>query len=747
MNDQEILNAIEAEEGQAYGYMSSDLAAERSKAMDAYLGLPYGNEIDGRSQVVMSDVADTIEGILPALCKIFAGSDEVVKFTPKGPEDIEAAEQETEYINHVITQRNSWLPTFYAWAKDALLQKNGYVKAYWNEYDTVKHEKYEGLSDDEFALIMQDEEVEPVAHEEMQVLGMDPMTGQQMMVNMHNITVKKKERTGCVKYEAIPPEEVLVSVKCRTVSLKDADFVQHRTRKTISELRAEGFDVPDDIMSYDDASLTDEADSRDLYGEDQNIDGSVDPSQRYITVRETYIKLDVDDDGIAELRRIVVIGDTVYENEITDIIPIACLTPKIMSHRHIGRSMADETMDIQLIKTTVIRNELDSVYLALHGRHAVNADRVNLDDMLTSRPGGVVRVKGDPAGAILPLVNAHMVGQAFPMMEYLDTIKENRTGITKYNQGLDSQSLNKTATGVAKIMSAAQERMLLIARLFAETGVKELFLIVHALTLKHQRKQDVIRLRNQWVPVDPRTWVNRSDMTISVGLGTGDKEQQAMQLQTIAAFMQGLAGPVGIITPKNVYNLGAKLVENAGYRRPDEFVTDPESQQMPEPKPDPKALEAQAKMQLEQAKLQLDQQGKMQNAQMEQAKSQQEMRMKEVEMDHQLRLEAMKAEAQSQLEREKMLLQAELEREKMALQQQTTMFQHQSQKELKEGPEVQQFVSNMLDNLGQALEQTKQEIAEIINQPRQIQRDAQGRAVAVNGRPIQRDERGRMIGF
>jgi hypothetical protein len=262
----------------------------------------------------------------------------------------------------------------------------------------------------------------------------------------------------------------------------------------------------------------------------------------------------------------------------------------IMPHRHIGRSYADLTMDIQLIKSTLIRGQLDNMYLANNGRYAIS-DRVNLDDMLTSRPGGIVRVEGDPGSGIMPLSHPPLPASSFGMVEYMDSMKEKRTGITAYNQGLDSNSLNKTATGVAQIMNAAQQRIELVARTFAETGVKELFTLVHHLVRTTLTKPDIVRMRNKWVEVDPREWKARKDLSISVGLGAGNKDQQLTHLMSILQ-MQKEAIQIGITNPEKIYNALAKLTQNAGFKNPEEFWVNPANS--PPPQPQGPSIEEQA---------------------------------------------------------------------------------------------------------------------------------------------------------
>lgn len=716
MTEREILAAIEVEESQAYGFLTGELQQERADALDYYNGEPFGDEEEGRSQVVLTEVSDAVEGVLPGLCKIFAGSDQVLKFEPRNGEDVAASEQETEYCNYVITQKNPWFQIFYVWAKDAMLQKVGYVKAYWEDKVDTTEETYRNLSEDEMTYIMQDETIEVIGHEQEEAIELTPQGP--MVSVLHSIRVKRTNKYGQICIENVPPEEVLVSTRCRSPNPKDADFVEHRTQKTVSELRASGFDVPDEIAD-DTPDEMYESLHRDLYAENNDWHNeSTDPAMRRVWVREVYMRIDVDGDGIAELTRFVIVGKQILDQQPIEFIPFSAITPYIMPHRHIGKSIADMTMDIQLQKSKVLRNEFDSSYLALHGRHAINDDRVNLDDMMTSRPGGVVRVKGDPAGAIIPLNSSHAIGQGFPLLEYLDTVKENRTGVTKYNQGLDANSLNKTATGITKIMGAAQERQLLIARVFAETGVKDLFMTVHALTRLYQNKPEVIRLRNKWVQVDPRDWVKRVDMTVSVGLGTGDKDTQLGHLQMIGQYMQVLAQDpryAPIVRPKNAYNLGAKMIENAGYKMPEEFITDPEGQgaqpQGPSPEQVQQALQHMAELQ----KQLQDAQAKV--AQYEQVQAQGQI--KETAMTEKQKLDQYAAklnEQERQLEYEKEIFRLQQELDAFKDQQESMMQGHietTKQQMEAEKPDVVGGVGEMLnqlrDEVGQALQQIMQE--------------------------------------
>jgi hypothetical protein len=467
-------------------------------------------------------------------------------------------------------------------------------------------------------------------------MGQDPAGLVQPM--LHDVKLKVTEKKTEIVIENVAPENIMVSVEVNGPNLQDAKFVQHREVMQLADI-AETFDKPLDyiksIMSDLRDTFEEESNARDIY--DEEYDRAIESQEAL--VKDTYIKLD------GERYRVVVLGNTVLYKEKCEYVPFACITPMIMPHRHIGRSYADLTMDIQLIKSTLIRGQLDNMYLANNGRYAIS-DRVNLDDMLTSRPGGIVRVDGDPGTGIMPLSHPPLPASSFGMVEYMDSMKEKRTGITAYNQGLDSNSLNKTATGVAQIMNASQQRIELVARTFAETGVKELFKLVHYLVRTTLTKPDIIRLRNKWVEVDPREWKARKDLSISVGLGAGNKDQQLMHLTSILQ-MQKEAIQVGLTSPEKIYNALAKLTQNAGFKNPEEFWTNPANtpeQEGQQDKPSEAEIMVQGQLQIEQQKAQA-----------------------------QLQQEQVRSQNDVIIEREKIVAQAELERFKAQLKAETDL--------------------------------------------------------------------------
>ena len=651
MADASIISAIEQFETEANS--SGQLQEERAKAMDYYLGRPFGNEVVGRSQVVSHDVSDSIEWIKPGLLRTFTAGDEVVAFTPKNQEDVKGAEQESDFVNHVITQKNNWFNCAYIWFSDALIQKNGYVKAYWDERTETEQERYEGKTDDELALVMQDPEVEIVEHQArvVEYTVQTPMGPMPQASSVNDFTVERKKTYGCAKYLNLPPERVIVSSMHQMVDLEEAPFVEHWEYKTISDLRREGFDVPDDIESDEEPSADVEEQARDRYEEMRDGSGDPsDPSMRRIKVRECWLRYDSDGDGIAELRHVIVTGHTALLEENADFIPISALTPRIMPHRHVGISEADITMDIQLIKSTLQRGFLDNVYLAINGRHGVDKDKVNLNDMLTSRPGGLVRTTGAPQNAIMPLTHQADFASVLKGIEYFDMVREGRTGSSKNTQQLSPDVLGKLPSGVAisQLQNASQAIQELIIRVFAETGVKRLFRLVHALTLKHAKQPEVVRLRNQWVTVDPRQWKSRSDMTISVGLGAGDKQQQLAHLLPLVDLQMKLL-PTGLTDMGTVHHALSRLTNAMGFKDTDSFWKDPKQipPQKPQPNPDvikaqldieKKRMELTLKHQLDMSKLQADLQAEMMKnaSQAEQLKMEESFRMQASVLDAQL---------------------------------------------------------------------------------------------------------------
>jgi hypothetical protein len=631
---------------------ASKLSAARSDAMDYYNGdmskdMP---SLEGRSAAVSTDVADTVEGLMPTLMEIFCGGDDVVKFEPVGPEDMKAAEQETDYVNHVFMQKNPGFLVLYSMIKDALLSKTGIVKVWTEEESKEERATYYDQPDDAFALIAQNAELEIVAHTHHEDTG------------LHDVEVVCRKAYKCHKTEGVPPEEFGIRRSARDI--QNSGYCFHEVTKSEADLIKQRYDTKQvkGLPSYTQSDST-ETNARDTVEEGNGAGGDdgVNQANRLIRITEHYVLMDYEENDKPSLYKVTTGGeggDILRRDGKPDIqpvtrIPFAAMTPIIVTHRFFGRSVADLVMDIQRIKTALMRGLLDNTYLAVNPRPEISeshASETTLDDLLVSRPGAPIRTR-QPGGLNwqqMPFVG----GELLPVMQFMDAMREWRTGVTRQGQGVDPNALqNQVATIANQMHNAAQAKVKLIARIFAETGIRDLFSLLHAEIREHGDQAQTVRLRNEWVTVDPRQWKSRDDMTITVGLGTGTQAEELAKLQLLIGA-QKEAVAVGMVSKQNLYNSAKELVRLTGRKDPDAFFTPPGKQPDPnnpdsapiEPPPDPKMAEMQAKAEIEKLQAQADMQTQQQKTQAEIAL----------------------AERKFQLEREMKMLEAQLRREEHA---------------------------------------------------------------------------------
>ena len=578
LSDIEFQSIVRNEIEQALGYYDTEFSQDRIEAMNYYLGEQFGNEQVDRSQVVSTEVSDTIEQIMPSMMRIYTQSDEYVRFTPRGPEDVKKAEHASDYVNWIINTDNAGFSIMHNWFKDALMLKLGVVKFYLDETADVSTEEYEGLSGEELVLLLNDEEVEVVEQED-RVVGEDIISPDGTIIPapvIFDIKLKRTNIENRIQIDNIPPEEFLINKRAK--SLKDASFVCHRTTMTVSDLVEMGYDQDEveEYAGYTDIETSEERQVRFQDLESNSEFDTMDASMKEVLVTESYIKVDYDGDGIAEYRRVLTIGDgyKILDNEETDIMPFAILSPILMPHRAIGRSVAELVMDVQLIKSTLMRQLLDNIYNTNNSRTIAVEGQVNLDDLLTNRPGGVVRTRAPGMVQALPV--ADVSSAVFPALSYMDSVKEQRTGLSRQSMGLDADALQSTtAVAVNAMQSAAQGKIEMIARVFAETGVKDLFRGLLHLVTKYQSKPQMIRLNNEFVQMDPREWSNMYDMQINVGLGTGQAAEQIGKLLNIAAKQEQIMQTMGpnnpMVSLTEYRNTLAKVAELSGFKNPTEF--------------------------------------------------------------------------------------------------------------------------------------------------------------------------------
>jgi len=634
--EKELLSVIASYEKQGIGGDTGALATERAEALDRYFGRAYGNEQEGHSAVVSKDISDAVDWIMPSLLRVFLSSDDIVRFDPVGPEDADQAEQESDYVNHVIMKDNNGFCVLHDWFKDALLLKNGYVKRWWDVTEEITHESYTNLTEEDLTILMM--EIEQTG-DEIDVVGQETkqVPGQTGIIEVYDVKLRRKRKKGKVCIEPVPPEEIVVASTTRT-NLQESPFVQHVTVKSRSDLVEMGLskEYVESLPSYH--VKDDEAQSRDTSSDELNMADNPDRAMEEVEYKENYLKVDADEDGIAELRCIISVGGKIPEgekwNQEIDCIPISTLTPNRLAHRHIGLSVYDELKDLAEIKTALIRGTLDNTYQLVNSEWMLN-ERANLSDFLQSRPNGVKRIMGkEPIGdAATQVIKQPIIQHVIPVLDYLDTLKETRTGVGRNVMGLDADTLKKTTEGAAKqALQQANQKIEMIARVFAETGVKDLALAVHALLIKHQDKEKVVKLRNNWVRVNPQEWKTRTDLTVSVGLGTGSQEEVRANIMALAGI-QEKAAQAGIVTPRNVYNLATKAANSFGFKQEGEFFTDPDSpevqqmqqgQQQPNPLAEAEQIKGQFRMEADKMKHEMEHMHEMQKQEFEKYKFDQE---------------------------------------------------------------------------------------------------------------------------
>lgn len=625
-----LIAAIDAAEENAYGSdTDGGLAQDRALLIDLYLGANTDPAPTGRSQVVDRSVFETIQWILPSLCRIYAGGSDLVTIPPLGPDDEQAAKQEAEYLNHVIQNTNPWFELFNTWSTDALLTRNAYFLAYLDKTRDVEVERYERQTPEGVALLMQDKDVEVLSSKQY---PSDTLGQPEMLLDLEVRRVKESRKL-CIK--VLPPERVKVSQYTPSYRLNDCDYFEFYESSTLSKLRAQGFDIPDDIADDEEVWDTAEDGARDLYTETRD-ETTQDPSMRRVRARMIWIRHDTDEDGIAELQYILRVGRKILHREEINTIPVACSVPSPLPHRHIGMSVGDMVADLQRIKTTIMRQGLDNLYLSNNPQKVVNQNLVNLDDVLTSIPGGIIRT--DDVNQIRYEKHPFVFGEVMQGLEYMDQVRENRTGTNRYFTGIDQNAMNKTATGIQTLSTMAAQRVEQIARILG-SGVEDLARIVHELVLKGGHKKEVVKLRGQWVEVDPSTWRKRSDFKIAVGFASGNKDAMVSRLMLIAQNQwQALQMGLPIAKPENVYETMLELTKAGDFATPERFWTDP-AQAEPQPQgPNPDML----KMQLEGTKAQAE-------LELQQEASASELQLKEAE----LALKAQESQAQLELERYK----------------------------------------------------------------------------------------------
>jgi hypothetical protein len=790
IDHQALLEAIDFAKENAYGSdEASDLGKKRAKNIEYYLGLNTNPAPEGRSQVVDRSVYETIQVMLPSLVRIFAGSsDEICKAVAIGPDDEAGAEQTTAVLRHYVTEKNNWEQICADWIFDALVSMNGYCMAYWDESKRLIREEYEGQSDEQVAALMQDKNVHVLQHSQQEdeqatadaqaayqaqmvqyqqmaamaqaQVGPDGM-GQQIPpppgppkpVLKHDLVIERQENEGKVCIRVLAPEHCTVSADTPNWMLDECPYFEYREQKSIADLRSMGLEVDEDV-SDDEDNDNEEDMARDRFGE--NRDEQNKGVMRLVWARMVWVKADAEGDEQSRLYYAIIVGRTVLFAQPVGRIPVASMTSQPLPHRHIGMSVAETITDLQDIKQAVKRGGLDNLYLANNGRHVISS-KVNVEDLLDSRPGGVIRMLDESLpgeGHVFPLVHPFAFDQIVQSLEYFDQERQNRSGASRYFSGTDAGAINKTAQGTMALQNMASMRIEHIARMMAP-AVESLFSAVWEIVSKHANKALALKLKGQWTMVDPQAWRTKRDIRISVGVGAGNKESMMAQLQMQLGAQVNLM-PIGVAGPEQIHATVTEMAKLAGFANPARFWIDPSQTPPKPPPPMPEQIKAQSAMQIKQMELQADAQkfqaeqiGKMRELQAQQAakitelRAQLELQAQNDARDHERELQKAALDAQikemeSQRERTSDELNAAVEKYKADLDAQVKLA-------------IAQISAPPQIDISPIQEELKG-LADYLKSPPEFIRDKEtgkvvGRKQGDVTQMAKRDEQGRLMGF
>lgn len=676
-SDEDLLKIVGEERKRSIGFGEGD-SGELTTARQKALAYARGDMTDvpalpNRSKAVDTTVADAIETVLPDVMEVFVGGEDVATFVPQGEQDEQAAQDETDFINHVVFVENEGFLNLYTACKDALLTRTGILGWWWE--DEEKEETVAEKLSEEMAAVGQ--QIQP---------GLEAETGED-----GTISLKSTKLHGKVCIKAWPSEDFTVGPD--TVSLRDATYCAVRDRPRVQELISRGIDaekaraLPRYVLRNDSIEL-----ERDQAGERQVTSEDAKDDLRTVEVRAHYIRLNMEEDGEEggklSVWRVVTDAEekVLLDKEEVDQIPFAALTPYIIPHRFYGESVADKLIEVQKIKTALLRMLLDSGYFALNQRNYIDMSKANeftIADVLANEPGRPVRGNGE--GAVTPISAGALNFDVFSAMEHVATMAESRSGIVRNAQGLNPDTLHDTAKGAMALIQAAQKRVRMIARVFAETGIKDLFLGVHCLLRKSytdDHSPASAKIRNTWQEVKPQTWPERCAMAVHVGVGSAGREHDLIvstQRLELVERLVALPGAMGtLVDAQNIHQALAAWERAAGTKNADLYWSDPKDAPPQPPKPDPEAMKVQAEMQLKQqsaaADAQLAQAKAQSDAQLTAQKHQNDLQAAgtKAQQDHELALARLSAEmdlkreqiaAELQLKREQLTAELELKRE------------------------------------------------------------------------------------
>jgi hypothetical protein len=651
----EIEGIVQYAMAQAVDFVESEITDDRIKAQRYFDGeVDIGYE-DGRSKVVATKVRDTVRSVKPSIMRVFLSTAKPVEFMPKGPEDVAAAEQATQYIHYVFTKNDGYRVLNDA-IHDALIKKTGIVKAYWESWEDAEIYTYDNLTDQEYMLLASDDTVDILEHSVEMTMSMDEF-GMEVESPTHAMKISKRTPNGKMRLDSVPPEEFFINAQARNID--DAYIVAHRTEMTVGDLVEMGYDF-EDVYKLDGlygGSDISEAEviERQGYSKDDYDDQDQDPSMRLVAVTEAYMKIDVDGTGVPVLHRLMC-GGTNYkllDFEPWDEIPFAVFEVDPEPHTFFGRSIADLVMDDQDAATSILRGVLDNVAMTNNPRIGIVDGAVNIDDVLNNEIGAIVRMR--QAGAVQDLAVPFTAGQTLTALTYVDQTVENKTGVSRASMGLDPDAMQSTTRAAVQNTIQMQAGQIEVMVRNLADGMKRLFGIMLRTAIKYTDEEQSMRVNGQFVQVDPRVWQTDMDIGINVGLGTGrEEEKQAALMQAFQIQQQIYTtyGPFnGMVSLTNIRNTLSDMLASAGIRNSDRYfapITPEIEQQLLALQQQAQAQQAQgtdpnqAFLAAEQMKAQTQAQTDMAKLQLEQQKLMMDDDRKRDQMDQDLLVDAAK---------------------------------------------------------------------------------------------------------
>jgi hypothetical protein len=642
MDNDSLEAAFAADVDDAASFIDTEISPDRALATQFYRGEPFGDEEQGRSQIVMPVVRDTARATLPSLVRIFMGSQRVVEFDSGAVGKEQFADDATETVNYVLMRQNNGFRILWDAFKDALVRKSGWVKWWWDDSIEVSTKVFSGVSEQQL-LAAQDslEQDEVLEVKEKYEVGqrqssaqsidsqtgqpiIDPQTGQPVVqpgpmvpVYEFKIQIVKHCRCNKVRVATLPPEEIIISRDA--TDEHGARLICHRTTKTRSQLVAMG--IPEEALTdvqWDVSTLQTNAEriERMPNGIIKQTLANLTPDQQSCTFYDGYYLVDYDGDGISELRQIWAVGSqkTIVRNEPVDEVPLALFCPDPEPHVVFGLSQADNVMDLQVITSHIFRDMLDSLKASIFPRMAYVEGQANVDDVLNTEIGAAIRMR--QPGMVTPLEVPFVGEKAYGMLEMLEGVKEQRTGVSKASLGLDPQALQSTnQVAVTAAVTGAQAQVELIARIFAETGMKRLFRGILRLLTKHQNNKMQFRLNGRLFDVNPADWDPDMDVLVNTALGTGMSQEKLSVLMQVAATQKDAMGLLGIDNPlcslQEFYNTQRKILQIVGLPDVHRYFRDPaeaikSGATIKPPSPTPEETISNAQLAIERARLDKD---------------------------------------------------------------------------------------------------------------------------------------------